>query len=42
MGCTSSHDDIKEEAPITNPHEAEWLKYSTFWPDPHDNSDHHG
>ncbi|XP_074338357.1 NAC domain-containing protein 75-like isoform X2 [Apium graveolens] len=41
MGCTSSH-DIKEEAPSTNPHEAEWLKYSTFWPDPHDNPDHHG
>lgn len=42
MGCTSS--DIKEESSITNPQEAEWLKYSTFWPDPHDpdNPDHHG
>lgn len=40
MGCTSSS-DIKEESSITNPHEPEWLKYSTFWPDP-DNPDHHG
>ncbi|KAA8534901.1 hypothetical protein F0562_029883 [Nyssa sinensis] len=39
MGCTSS--DIKEESSIPNPQEAEWLKYSTFWPDP-DNPDHHG
>ncbi|XP_044471262.1 NAC domain-containing protein 75-like isoform X2 [Mangifera indica] len=39
MGCTSS--DIKEESSITNPQEAEWLKYSSFWPDP-DNQDHHG
>ncbi|KAL3535674.1 hypothetical protein ACH5RR_004135 [Cinchona calisaya] len=39
MGCTST--DIKEESSITNPQEAEWLKYSTFWPDP-DNPDHHG
>ncbi|XP_042484855.1 NAC domain-containing protein 75-like isoform X3 [Macadamia integrifolia] len=38
MGCTST--DIKEESSITNPQEAEWLKYS-FWPDP-DNPDHHG
>ncbi|XP_038998910.1 NAC domain-containing protein 75-like isoform X3 [Hibiscus syriacus] len=40
MGCTSSSDN-KEESSITNPHEAEWLKYSSFWPDP-DNQDHHG
>ncbi|XP_059638272.1 NAC domain-containing protein 75-like [Cornus florida] len=40
MGCTSTN-DIKEESSITNPQEAEWLKYSTFWPDP-DNPDHHG
>ncbi|PSS01942.1 NAC domain-containing protein [Actinidia chinensis var. chinensis] len=39
MGCTST--DIKEESSITNPQEADWLKYSTFWPDP-DNQDHHG
>ncbi|KAE8735411.1 NAC domain-containing protein 73 [Hibiscus syriacus] len=40
MGCTSSSDN-KDESSITNPHEAEWLKYSSFWPDP-DNQDHHG
>lgn len=39
MGCTST--DVKEESSITNPQEAEWLKYSSFWPDP-DNQDHHG
>ncbi|CAK9152785.1 unnamed protein product [Ilex paraguariensis] len=39
MGCTST--DIKEESSLPNPQEAEWLKYSTFWPDP-DNPDHHG
>ncbi|XP_061371258.1 NAC domain-containing protein 75 [Gastrolobium bilobum] len=39
MGCTST--DIKEESSITNPQEAEWLKYSSYWPDP-DNPDHHG
>ncbi|XP_022732159.1 uncharacterized protein LOC111286452 isoform X2 [Durio zibethinus] len=39
MGCTST--DTKEESSITNPQEAEWLKYSSFWPDP-DNQDHHG
>ncbi|KAL0337333.1 UNVERIFIED_CONTAM: NAC domain-containing protein 75 [Sesamum calycinum] len=39
MGCTST--DIKEESSMGNPQEAEWLKYSTFWPDP-DNPDHHG
>ncbi|XP_031115007.1 NAC domain-containing protein 75-like isoform X3 [Ipomoea triloba] len=39
MGCTSS--DMKEETSIPNPQEAEWLKYSSFWPDP-DNPDHHG
>ncbi|KAI4347040.1 hypothetical protein L6164_007889 [Bauhinia variegata] len=38
MGCTST--DIKEESSITNPQEAEWLKYSTYWPDP-DNPDNH-
>ncbi|KAL2547896.1 NAC domain containing protein 75 [Forsythia ovata] len=30
-----------QESSITNPQEAEWLKYSTFWHDP-DNQDHHG
>ncbi|XP_027359515.1 NAC domain-containing protein 75 isoform X2 [Abrus precatorius] len=39
MGCTST--EIKEESSITNPQEAEWLKYSSYWPDP-DNPDHHG
>ncbi|XP_057768397.1 NAC domain-containing protein 75-like [Salvia miltiorrhiza] len=39
MGCTST--DIKEESSMANQQEAEWLKYSTFWPDP-DNPDHHG
>ncbi|KAK6944886.1 NAC domain [Dillenia turbinata] len=39
MGCTST--DIKEESSITNPQEPEWLKYSSFWPDP-ENPDHHG
>lgn len=39
MGCTSSN--IKEESSITNPQEAEWLKYSAFWSEP-DNPDHHG
>ncbi|XP_062149514.1 NAC domain-containing protein 75 isoform X3 [Alnus glutinosa] len=39
MGCTSTN--VKEESSITNPQEAEWLKYSSFWPDP-DNPDHHG
>ncbi|KAK9071986.1 hypothetical protein SSX86_008417 [Deinandra increscens subsp. villosa] len=39
MGCTpSSSSDIKQqECSISNPQEADWLKYSTFWPDP----DHH-
>ncbi|KAK4415612.1 NAC domain-containing protein 75 [Sesamum alatum] len=40
MGCTSTATK-QESSSITNPHEAEWLKYSTFWPDP-DNPDHHG
>lgn len=42
MGCTST--DIKEESAISNPQEADWLKYSNFWPDPHDpdNPNHHG
>lgn len=39
MGCTST--DIKEESSMVNQQEAEWLKYSTFWPDP-DNPDHDG
>ncbi|TXG61493.1 hypothetical protein EZV62_012856 [Acer yangbiense] len=30
-----------EESSMANPQEAEWLKYSSFWPDP-DNQDHHG
>ncbi|XP_019457335.1 PREDICTED: NAC domain-containing protein 73-like isoform X1 [Lupinus angustifolius] len=41
MGCTST--DIKEiplqESSITIQQEAEWLKYSSYWPD-HDNPDH--
>ncbi|GMH18056.1 hypothetical protein Nepgr_019897 [Nepenthes gracilis] len=42
MSCNSSSADIKEvESSITNPHEAEWLKYSTFWQDA-DNPDHQG
>ncbi|XP_057447265.1 NAC domain-containing protein 75 isoform X2 [Lotus japonicus] len=41
MGCTSSSTDIKPGSTITNPQEAEWLKYSSYWPDP-DNPDHHG
>ncbi|KAL6984713.1 hypothetical protein U1Q18_049344 [Sarracenia purpurea var. burkii] len=40
MGCIST-DIIKGESSMANPQEAEWLKYSTFWPDP-DNPDHHG
>ncbi|KAG9134810.1 hypothetical protein Leryth_001107 [Lithospermum erythrorhizon] len=40
MGCTSSTDDNKEELAIQNAQEAEWLKYSSFWPD-HDHPDHH-
>ncbi|CAH1429003.1 unnamed protein product [Lactuca virosa] len=41
MGCTpSSSTDIKEESSITNHQETDWLKYSTFWPDP-DSQDHH-
>ncbi|KAL8234831.1 hypothetical protein R6Q59_020931 [Mikania micrantha] len=42
MGCTpSSSTDIKEESSITNHQETDWLKYSTFWPDP-DSQGHHG
>ncbi|KAK2439336.1 hypothetical protein P8452_34833 [Trifolium repens] len=43
MGCTStSSDSIKEESSIRNQQEAEWLKYSSYWPvDPHDNPNHH-
>lgn len=44
MGCTSSHHN-KQESAVANPNEAAWLKYSTFWPDPHDphdNPDNHG
>ncbi|OIW09194.1 hypothetical protein TanjilG_11332 [Lupinus angustifolius] len=37
--------DIKEiplqESSITNPQEAEWLKYSSYWPDPGNLDDHH-
>ncbi|KAL5572518.1 hypothetical protein UlMin_022115 [Ulmus minor] len=41
MGCTSSN-NIKEESSMTNvPQEPDWMKYSSFWPDP-DNPDHHG
>ncbi|XP_038696780.1 NAC domain-containing protein 75-like [Tripterygium wilfordii] len=40
MGCTST--DIKEESSIPNTQEAEWLKYSSFWPADPDNQDHHG
>ncbi|XP_041997830.1 NAC domain-containing protein 75-like isoform X1 [Salvia splendens] len=39
MGCTST--DTKEESSMANQQEAEWMKYSTFWPEP-DNQDHHG
>ncbi|KAH9615687.1 hypothetical protein KSS87_016566 [Heliosperma pusillum] len=38
MGCTSA---VKEESTITNPQEAEWLKFSTFWHQS-DHSDNHG
>ncbi|CAA3032368.1 NAC domain-containing 73 isoform X1 [Olea europaea subsp. europaea] len=38
MGCTSTN--MKEQESSINMQEAEWLKYSTFWPDP-DNPDHH-
>uniref|UniRef100_A0A161WX34 NAC domain-containing protein n=1 Tax=Daucus carota subsp. sativus TaxID=79200 RepID=A0A161WX34_DAUCS len=33
-----------QESAMSNPQEAEWLKYSNFWPDPHDpdNPNHHG
>ncbi|KAM6599644.1 hypothetical protein CsatA_019253 [Cannabis sativa] len=44
MGCTSSNNNnIKEqESSMANvPQEADWMKYSSFWPDP-DNPDHHG
>ncbi|KAJ1438010.1 NAC domain [Sesbania bispinosa] len=36
MGCTTSTDHIKEESSIRNPEEAaEWMKYSSYWPDHH-------
>ncbi|XP_061371163.1 NAC domain-containing protein 75-like [Gastrolobium bilobum] len=35
MGCTST--DMKEVSSIPNSQEAEWLKYSSYWPD---NPDH--
>ncbi|KAI9128692.1 hypothetical protein K1719_000175 [Acacia pycnantha] len=39
MGCTSTNS--KEESSITHyPQEAEWLKYSSYWPDS-DNPGHH-
>nr|QSD99892.1 NAC family transcription factor [Melilotus albus] len=42
MGCTSTSSDIKEESSIRNQQEAEWLKYSSYWPvDPHDNNNNH-
>ncbi|KAG5135599.1 hypothetical protein JHK82_020330 [Glycine max] len=37
MGCTST--DIKAESSIANP-QAEWLKYSSYWPDPANMQDH--
>ncbi|KAL8129695.1 hypothetical protein V2J09_018850 [Rumex salicifolius] len=44
MGYTSSSSaDLKEDSPITNAQDPEWVKYSTsFWHDPRDNADHHG
>ncbi|CAL5215068.1 unnamed protein product [Lathyrus oleraceus] len=44
MGCTStSSDTIKEESSMRNQQEAEWLKYSSYWPvdPPQDNHHHH-
>nr|GLL20626.1 NAC domain-containing protein 102 [Ipomoea trifida] len=42
MGCTTTSSDIKEGSSMAaNQQEAEWLKYTPFWPDP-DNPDHHG
>nr|UPI48800.1 NAC transcription factor 78 [Fagopyrum tataricum] len=36
MGYTSSSStDLKEESSIPTPQEAEWMKYSNFWHDPH-------
>ncbi|KAM7509616.1 hypothetical protein LguiA_020069 [Lonicera macranthoides] len=32
---------LLEESTITNPQEADWLKYSTFWPDPDPDNPHH-
>ncbi|CAA0812931.1 NAC domain containing protein 75 [Striga hermonthica] len=40
MGCTST-EIIKQETSMASQQEAEWLKYSNFWPDP-DNPNHHG
>ncbi|CAM8887231.1 unnamed protein product [Rhodiola kirilowii] len=55
MGCTSNSSgggggagpggDIKAESSMSNPQEAEWLKYSSFWNEPDNNPDdhhHHG
>ncbi|CAN8273493.1 unnamed protein product [Cochlearia groenlandica] len=46
MGCTSSTTHLHGSSTSTssimgNQQEAEWLKYSTFWPPP-DHQDHHG
>ncbi|KAK9947870.1 hypothetical protein M0R45_003469 [Rubus argutus] len=41
MACTSSSNVKEESSSMANPQEAEWMKYSSFWPDP-DNPDHHG
>ncbi|XP_010541001.1 PREDICTED: uncharacterized protein LOC104814586 [Tarenaya hassleriana] len=46
MGCTSSSSSashhIKDDSSMANQQEAEWLKYSSFWPAPDtDNQDHH-
>ncbi|XP_010526422.1 PREDICTED: uncharacterized protein LOC104803997 isoform X2 [Tarenaya hassleriana] len=45
MGCSSSasHHHVKDDSSMETPQEAEWLKYSSFWPAPDsDNQDHHG
>ncbi|XP_022144852.1 NAC domain-containing protein 73-like isoform X3 [Momordica charantia] len=44
MGCTSSNSSIKQPLPqesSMNSRETEWMKYSSFWPDP-DNPNIHG
>ncbi|XP_057417398.1 NAC domain-containing protein 75-like isoform X2 [Lotus japonicus] len=37
MGCTSTLTKQSQESSMANPQEAEWLKYSSYWPHP----DHH-